>query len=267
MKESAQSDFIPLPEAKSDQINISLPLPNFVDPYNIGINLKAINRLARHSGLRTLSIVGSTDEETSQVTPMLAGFNQHGEAYAAKASTKTTVPEYNTDFRYDAYQSLLPKFARWADANVDINMAEVSQKIQNNPNYNVRDPQAWAHELNRIMQESVFTIGNKHLMQGNPMREDAVYWAMTAIIGTQIYAASMTPEGLAAGLIFGPVFGTFGQHIFDRFRYIHTKTSLGIASEGYRNSIYATRPHDLDGALAVMASATTLVKDISKQSN
>ncbi|MBI2337827.1 hypothetical protein HYU95_01455, partial [Candidatus Daviesbacteria bacterium] len=166
MKESAQQIYVPLTEAHTDRVNVCIPVPKWIDPTNIGVNVNGIKALCKLSGLKSVVITGSTDKKVSEEIPAIVGFNKEGGAYAAKSQAKVTVPLHEGDFTYDPYQSFFPRYARWADAKVQINMAEITQRIQRDATANIRDTGRWAKDLNEAMKDGLFAIGNKHLNQG-----------------------------------------------------------------------------------------------------
>lgn len=260
MKETAHQEYVPLPEAHTDRVDIYLPISGWINPNNIGVNVRGIESICRLSGLRSVVITGSTDKETSQEIPAIIGFNKEGGAYAAKSQAKITVPLHDGDFTYDSFQSFLPRCARWADAKVELNMAEITQRIQRET-VNVRDTGRWAKDLNEAMKDGLFAVGSKHLNQGMERGEKIFFWGITTCLTAAIYNQTLDISLLIPSLLVTLPLAGIAKHVIDYARYLKARME-GIASEGYRWAIYPTTPYDKDVALAILVAATTLVKEI-----
>ncbi|MBI2338294.1 hypothetical protein HYU95_03880 [Candidatus Daviesbacteria bacterium] len=262
MKEAAQQEYVPLPEAHTERVNVYLLIPEWIDPKNIGVNLRGIESLCRLSGLRSVVIAGSTGKETSKEIPAVVGFNQEGGAYAAKSQAEVAVPLHDGNFTYDSYQSFFPRCARWADAKVEINMAEMTQRIQRDTTVSVRDAGRWVRDLNGAIKDGLFTVGSKHLNQSMEKDEKIFFWGVSACLMGAIYAQTLDISLIVPSTLLALPLAGIAKHVTDYAHYLKARVE-GVASEGYRWDIYPTTPYTRRMAFTTLAASTTLIKDIS----
>lgn len=74
----AKIDYVPINEADSPQLRVTLPLPNFVDQSQILVGVKPMNRLFGIAGIKHLRVQASKSDETSNFQPTVVGFDSEG---------------------------------------------------------------------------------------------------------------------------------------------------------------------------------------------
>lgn len=164
-----KKDCVPLAELESPKLRFVAPLPSFVDPRSIGINLDRVTLLLRLGGISHLRVEGQTSPETSSFVPTIVGFDTQGSAYAAKTGMKTSTPTYTVDSLSLPGRGLTLLGSRWVNGVVKINVDETVNRILSNTRRwrnGVNSSDAWSYHLNRILKGGIVDIGTKHLVLG-----------------------------------------------------------------------------------------------------
>lgn len=259
MKEAVQQ-FIPLPQARTERVSLSLALPQWIDTNFLGINVRGIETICNLSGLRSIVIAGSSDGKTSHSIPQTVGFNNQGGAYAARSQATTMIPLSEGRFSYDPCQTLLPRYARWADAQVELNMNEISQRVQKSDD--IRSVQNWVKPLNDAIRDGVFEAANKHLDEDMDLEERIIFLGPTLLMSALAYLQYPKIEFAIISLIVGVVSGTIVRHVLDYIRYLVVSKQQGFEKGAYRWSIYPHRPVDRIASLSTLAFLTSYVKKL-----
>ncbi len=162
-----KGDLVPITEVCSPIVQVSIPFPDWVDSDRIGFNLKRVHRLCRIGGIRQLSIIGESGEETSSSIPMIVGMNEQGGAYAGKAKIKEVATHMDT-FNSNTPEAT-PHAVIWANGSINLNLDEITQRIRGGErwNNNARSVDAWTHYLDKTVREGISSIGWNHLTHVN----------------------------------------------------------------------------------------------------
>src|SRR6266567_8242160 len=100
-----QPKFVPLPDVESETVRILDNLPEFVDREQIGVNVRGIERLCRVGGIRSLTLVGKWDGDTTTYTPTIVGVNKNGEGVAGKTGAARKADMFSSNSEYDRLAS------------------------------------------------------------------------------------------------------------------------------------------------------------------
>lgn len=260
MRETVQ--FVPLSEIQSERVNISLGLPEWLNQNLIGVNLKGIGTICNLSGLRTVNIVGATDKKAYSESPQVTGFNEQGSAYAAKSQAANFISPSEGSFSYDPYQTLLPRYARWADATVEVNMNEITRMTQ--AMGSLRNPRDWVNPLNTAISKGLFEAGNKHLSEKMDPEEKAFFWGPATLITASAYLQAPELASLLPAILIGLPLGAIVKHVVDYLRYRVERNQPGVIDYGYRWSIYPHQPEDRQAVLVSLISGTTFIKNLDR---
>lgn len=207
----AERGFVPLHQVESDKLQVQAALP-YVDPNEIGINVRRLERLMGLAGIATLKIAASEGEVTSS-TPVIAGHDGHGHAFAGRIATKAKAVTHTVELLKPDDRCELHAF-NWAHAQVTLNTSEVSDRISHDDT--LRSPQAWSTYLDRAIRNGLSEAGFNHLGFGWK-KEALIYDASTLVATTAPYAA-FGLKGLLAG---AAVMETFVNIIWP---YVHSGT-------------------------------------------
>jgi hypothetical protein len=163
--------YTPIEGLVTPTVRVNLPLPAYIDQSQIGIHLGRVRTLCRMGGISHLQITGHTDDETSTAIPVMVGFNSQGGGYAGKLGAKFDIPTYrSTRAPLEGFLGI-PHSARWVDGVISSNINEITQRINQNENSQVRSSEAWASHLDRAVREGIRDIGSNHLMLGLNKRD------------------------------------------------------------------------------------------------
>lgn len=249
-----KKDYTPLAELESPKLRFVAPLPSFVDPRSIGINLKRVTLLCRLGGISHLRVEGLTDEETSSFVPTIVGFDTQGSAYAAKTGMKTSVPTYTVDSLSLPGRGLTYLASRWVNGVVKINVDETANRILSETRWRngVNSNDAWSYHLNRILKGGIVDIGTKHLVLG-ASRLDYLLELFPVLSIANIFFGGGNPLVMYALWYFGV------NGLTARFN---------INPEGWRQSLLLHGPQ-LDRALLLklISLKSTLVRSIPDPTN
>lgn len=84
--------FTPLPEVQSDIVQMNLPLPNWISPEQIGVDVSMLELMCQIAGIERL-IITMTNEQIASVIPVIDKTNTDGTSTssggAAKVESKT----------------------------------------------------------------------------------------------------------------------------------------------------------------------------------
>lgn len=252
-----KTDYVPLAELESPKLRFVAPLPSFVDPRSIGINLNRINLLCRLGGISHLRVEGQTSPETSSFVPTIVGFDTQGSAYAAKTGMKTSVPTYTVDSLPDRGRGLALLGSRWVNGVVQINVDETANRILSETRWrnDAKSSDAWSYYLNRILKGGIVDIGTKHLVLGASRKD---------------YLLEIIPVFSIANSFFG-FFGSGNPLAIYAMWYFAVNGLYGyfnINPEGWRQSLLLHGPQ-LDRALLLklISLKSTLVRSIPDPTN
>ncbi len=160
------ASYTPISQAETDRVRFNLSLPSFVDQDQILVNLRRVHTMCQIGGIRYLRVEGDAQSEVSSSTPLVLGVDSSGHAFAGLKAERTSVPEFTTDHNNRSGRSLYQ--SRWVDGIVTLNLAEISEKIQQEKKWRngLRSPDAWSHHLDKSLRGGITRIGGKHLMFG-----------------------------------------------------------------------------------------------------
>lgn len=254
-----KKDYVPLAELESPKLRFVTPLPSFVDPRSIGINLDGVTLFCRLGGISHLRVEGQTSQETSSFVPTIVGFDTQGSAYAAKTGMQTSIPTYTVDSLPDRGSGLTSLGSRWVNGVVKINVDETANKILSETRWrnSVNSSDAWSYHLNRILKGGIVDIGTKHLVLGASRRD----YLMELFPVSSILYSFLTESNPLVPL------ATYGIWYFV-INVLHAHSRVNINHEGWRQSLLLHGPQ-LDRALLLklISFKSTLIRSIPDPTN
>lgn len=266
-----EKGFVPLPEAKTDQVRMQLELPSFVDKHKIGVNLRSIHKLCQIGGIHQLMIAGIDNDETSHATPTILGFNAQGNAFAGKTGEKTDAPLQRAQSVSDNDVSHLelPAAMNWKHTLIIMNMNEVRAKISNDTRWSdgVRSTDAWSHYMNKGIKDGLKQEGTHHLLFDVNQR-DKIYLGFIATL-TLLNASGIdiaipfsshlrtptVPGIIKASAYWNALYNVFAR-IFD--------TRFNLSDKAMRYSFFYGPQPDRALLLNILTRAKTLIKTIEE---
>lgn len=229
--------FIPIQEASTNRVNLhGIVFPPFVEKNRIGINARRIERLMDIGGIKTLAVKTVTGE-TSNEMPTVVGMTEKGEALAGKKAVKTIVPVF--DSRSSNSDADVPMAFRWADANIVINMDEVSQRLEQQKKWQngVQSVPGWAYYVDKAITEGVSKTGNNNLTKPGGWKWKSFYDMYMTILyafgGLNFLSDLSLHSGfesiaICVGSVIPPqLFNEIAYRWQDRSRSSHPSLSLG----------------------------------------
>lgn len=142
-------------------------LPPYAPAEQIGINTRRLGKLARLGGLESLR-VATYAGETTKVTPGIDSVDEFGQATASMsaAETKADLQQNNLSSFEDIE---IPYEYQWQKGSILINSSELDYRIGEKGK--LRDPQAWAKELNEALKLGIKGASEKSLIEKVPLYE------------------------------------------------------------------------------------------------
>lgn len=242
-----QSKYTPIEGLVTPKVRVDLPLPSYIDQSQIGLHLGRVRTLCRMGGIGHLRITGHTGDETSSAMPVMIGFNSQGGGYAGKLGTRVDIPTYRSN--HSPLETILdvPHSARWIDGVISANIDEITQRIRQDKESNIRSQQAWANQLDNVLRAGIRDIGTNYLMRGLAEYD---YDSLTSfIIGNLLYEIGnplgiMRGQGIklpiGPGLLQGMIITSMLLNIVNYIKY-HPKYNSDI-EEGSRFSLFYSSP-------------------------
>ncbi len=159
---------VPISKIAPDVLSVNLPLPSYVDQNRIGVNVDRIEALCRLAGIRWLSVYSVDGGEASSFTPLIAGHDGSGSAYAAKTGTATQIRPFETrQVSVEDKSGDLPRELTRTDGDIMINVDEVVNRIQTEKwEHGIRSTVAWTRYIDEVVRKGIIEIGTKHLTSG-----------------------------------------------------------------------------------------------------
>ena len=253
-----EKGFYPLSKIEEEEmpnLKFDLNLPEYVDKDRIGINLKGIYQMCRVGGIRTLYVAGQSGE-TSSYTPTIVGRSEDGTGYAGKTGIAKKVPTYSSS--YEKATGNLPFQAKWIDAQVQLNLTEMSDRIQV-----VRSTREWSGELNEALRNGISENGQSHLLFG-PDSIDKLRFGVAMGVGAIVGSDESLPSGVGSAVGIAIVNAFF--NVGDNRRYWREQAWQSGESDPFRWSFFNGIQLDRVAALRGLAKVRTLVKELPEKS-
>lgn len=230
---SKENIFVPLPEAQTDRLRITVSLPLGVEK-NVGISIRDTHRLLQVGGIRSLSI------------------NSQGAASAGRAALNT-IPTHREIFQTDR----LPVHqARWVDLDISLNTSNTSEMQQRvlEAKKSIREASVWAREINQAVTHAIVCAGVSHLLKDIGIPD---VFGMVLYYQHQLWfiaSPGIIPAYLRFALPCG--FWNFCQSM------LWGKEQSG---SGYRISLFVAGPEfDRAFLLLLLGKTRTLVKELKE---
>lgn len=243
-------------QRETPKLQLDLNLPEYVDKDQIGVNLKGIDQMCRMGGIRTLYVSGRSGE-TSSYTPTMVGRTSEGAGMAGKTGIQKKARKYSA---HEAGQNKsVFSEGRWIDAEVVINLSEMSNKLSDEKQ--LRSPGAWAKEINPALKKGIVDAGQAHLIYGASGLEkfmDADSLCIGIWSGSEGKSFGMevpVPASIATAVIVGSV----------SWKLIKKMMSNDMNEEGYRLSMFNGPQLDRAVILQGMGKTKRLVKELPKE--
>ncbi len=162
----SKENFVPISEAKTEEIKIYPNLPGWVNTDQIGVNMALIHRLTHLAGIYPLIVTGSNSLETTSLVPEITGVDSQGSASASFKAAKTLVPTHN--YRLSEGDDFLTHDRRWSAGLITINNAEITQRIRDDNRFqgDIRSSKAWSYYLNQTIKDGINNLGSNFLVKG-----------------------------------------------------------------------------------------------------
>lgn len=252
----SKGDYYPINKINNNRVRFNIPLPAYIRPDEIGVNVKGLLTLLRIGGISHLRVIGRTDEETSRSTPSILGYDSHGNAYAGKQVEKVDVPEYlvsdeEADHGGGSY-IFRPHSATWKNMTLNININEMAEKIKDEEVWSrgVYSTEAWADHLDRNLRAGVTEVGVRHLALGFGKLDTFIagfQYGVMSLYESQTKSPSL--QGLLTSFCIIALF----NNVLDYRRY-------GNSENGFRWSVFYGPQLDRALILKVLSGRTNLVK-------
>lgn len=259
---SKERGFIPLTKAQSERVRFQVALPDFIDQDKIGVNLNQIHRLCQIGGISTLVVLGVEDQDISEATPQILGFNNQGSAYMGKASSSMVVPPSESISGSTRKDS--PHIAQWAHSIIAVNMNEVRQRIENNKKWTdgIRSPKAWSYYLNRGIKDGISKEGTAQLLGIRGGKVDlAVFSTLVVLNSTGTAPFRYEPHVPSLPEAAGTYFTfSFIWNLWDRLVTRHPS----LNDRDSRYTLFVGPEVDRAILLNILTKTSTLVKQIDK---
>lgn len=254
-----EKGFIPINRINSPVVRIDVPLPQFVDTGQIGVDLRRVHALCWLGGLRHLRVEKAGGREDEETTPMVVGVAGDGGAYAGGAVVKKAKPFHFDDYELGSPASELnflsvPHATVWADGKIQLDLEAMSKRIIEDKRYkgNARSSEAWARLLNKALKEGIANIGINHLLYG-VRKTEMLYLLFLTLMGPRLLT-SPSPSRLFSSWLLSNFIGLG----------LSFMASLQNQEDGYRLSAFYGPQLDRAIALKLFLQAGPLVKTIPK---
>jgi len=252
------SDYIPIEQASTPRVRFEIPLPQFLPEGLIRVNIPNVHHLCRIGGISHLRVGGTTKGEITKYVPSIIGMDAQGNALAGRSTLKTSSdPIESLDM--DDSPTSGPSFSRphsatWVNGAINLNMNEISETIrgENRWRRGVYSTEAWAHHLNKSLNEGIAEIGIRHLLMGFT-RDSLIGTLMSYMFMLVPIGQDLTVETLAKNL-------TIGSLVFNGIDYLRYRK----IDDGYRFSVFYGPQLDRALALKILSKTTPLVRDFSE---
>ncbi len=214
--------------------------PRHVPLDKIGIDLQKAHRLCNLGGIWRVSITGSSDNDTSKVTPEISGFSGSNTAYSSGKKHDEEMPPYGKEIRPIYMSNAQPFSNTWAALEVDLNFNEINQRILNNKGYgNSRSESAWADFLNDSVTSSIRNSGTGFLLKGlNSFQcrsavDNYLFFLMGSFIPDVMFLATR---------------GELGINLFYNFGFALTLGAIQSCAKGSSFEEFSQRLHSILGS-------------------
>ncbi|MBX4205981.1 hypothetical protein KW795_02180 [Candidatus Microgenomates bacterium] len=178
VEHSQRPKFTPMPYAQTQRLRTAAELPFHIEE-EIGLNLESLNKLMQLGGIRHLRIENDTEnKKTSKVSLGISGMNNQGSAYGGVAVTQMVPPSLDTVELTGGGQL---KQAKWMDLTIKLNTQEMTQRMLQ-ADQDVRQPENWARDLQKIVKKTVVGKSLKHLLSLGPYETALFAWVYTQCI-------------------------------------------------------------------------------------
>lgn len=203
-----QSKFTPLNEVSTDRINTLVSLP-FGLSEKVGINTRFIQALLQIGGIRQLNIIGDWDGKTSQVVPTIVAMDSRGSALAGRVEINQAPVQ---DYEVESNKKKSFSQSKWTDLDLKLNLAEI-QRIIRDKDCDVREPIAWAKEIDKALRQGIISAGMDNLLHNLSTYDKFI--SLFMYVGLFLIAAEASPIHLMLDK-FNPHAPSFGV-IFSYF--------------------------------------------------
>jgi hypothetical protein len=171
---------------RDSKIEVNFGLPEYMDPDTMGVNLLGLRAMMRVGGIGHLTVVGTSGDTSTTEAPTIVGYSPDGSAFAGKAGAANIVPTHSASLGPGQEGRNLPTAATWANATVEVNLAEVQERL---PRGKLRSPEAWGRELDTALRGGVASAGVQHLIFDRELG-DGIDLAVPIVIGYSAATAS-----------------------------------------------------------------------------
>ncbi len=134
--------------------------PDYAPVENILVNVDRLDRLAKLGGMRLL-LISSHIGKITQISPEIDSVDKSGVASAAVKGSLSVAKTYKIA-KLDPDDRRIPYESQWSDAMVSLNIAEIDERISRMGK--LRDPQAWASQLNKDLKAGIRKAAWKSLV-------------------------------------------------------------------------------------------------------
>ncbi len=253
--------FTPIEYANTYRTRFAIPVPEYIKPEKIGVNLGGLTTLMRVGGISHLRVAGQTDGDTSRFTPTIVGYDSQGNAYAGKKGERVTFPEssISTDEANPNLDSSLfrPHSVTWKNIVINLNINEMAERIRQEDKWDrgVYSTEAWASHLDKDIREGVTDAGLKHLTLGL----SKLNWGATVFqYGMMAFWEAQNTQPSLQGMAFRLSFVPQILNLWDYFRY-------GTKDDGLRWSLFYGPQLDRAILLKIISSRANLVMASSEK--
>ena len=250
---------------KTDRLHAHITLPQWIDTEKIGVDVSRAILLMQLGGIKNTEFKMESGHQSKTNIPMVVGFNNHGVAYAGRASTKAEESSYHTS-NVELDQSHVFRNSQWTNLKITLDRDAVQNKI-NEAKGDLRNPESWIPHIDKALRQNIRKAGTKHLLLNhtkfqtlsalwvnlNESLMDAGDMDILSPLFNDFHPHVPSSEELASELIFNLAFWTIWGSI------IYGKEKGG---SGYRVSLLPGLEIDRASALQILSRTKSVVAKI-----
>lgn len=195
-----------------------IQLPDYAPSEELGLDIGRLNRIKRWTGFGHL-ILNTYAGDTTEATPVVASLAPDGSATAGSKFSTEEADLYDTDMTKCTWaHNQFPEYCR-PSGLVKLNTNEILQRLSTDTKTPgaLRDPQAWADQLNSSLTDGVLSLAKQNLYLRHSIADKIMsfYFAAASAIVCRNYPAEIPAYTVGMSL----VHQTLGRPLMARNRY------------------------------------------------
>lgn len=195
------------------RVTFDLKLPGIVPTERIGIHLRRLHRMMNMGGINRLQVTGHSGPLDRQ-QPIISGVAGEGVATAEGVFDKHTLKSGSQRRRPSSNDQSPYLAGRWVDVTLPINITDVADRI-GRKQQRIRDPKAWATELNQDIKDGIVQEGIEHLIFNLSLEDkfDMGYVGLVSVaMGSSLAIGVGEFKYIVPSIILSTFFGSAGAN-------------------------------------------------------